>query len=126
MSKQKTKKDVREFSTGATRDLDSGKLDFEGFLSPLVLERFGQYMNQHRKQSNGEMRDSDNWQKHFGDKHYDVCMKSLWRHFHCAWSAHRGLPTKETLEESLMAVLFNTMAYADKLLKDKLNDNGKK
>ena len=30
---------IREFATGASRDTDAGKLDLEGFLSPLVLER---------------------------------------------------------------------------------------
>src|SRR5687768_9111242 len=29
---------ARTFSTGATRDTDNGKLDYEAFLSPLVLE----------------------------------------------------------------------------------------
>ena len=44
---------TRQFSTGATRDTDEGKYDYEGFFSPLVLERYGEYMNKHRQQSAG-------------------------------------------------------------------------
>ena len=72
---------MRVFDTGATRDADIGKNDYEGFLSPLVIQRYGKYMNKHRKQVDGKLRDSDNWQKGFGENHYAVCMKSLWRHF---------------------------------------------
>ena len=81
MKRKKSK--VRKFESGATRDTDEGKLDFEGFLSPLVLERFARYMHKNRVQSDGSLRDSDNWQNLFGEDHYAVCMKSLWRHL--AW-----------------------------------------
>ena len=112
-------KKIRKFTTGATRDTDEGKYDYEGFLSPLVIERFGKYMTKHRIQSDGSLRASDNWQKHFGENHYSVCIKSLWRHFMDLWLFHRGYKGREEIEEALMAILFNTMAYADKLLKDK-------
>ena len=115
---------IRKFKTGATRDTNEGKYDYEGFLSPLVIERFGQYMNKHRKQSDGSLRDSDNWQKGFGDNHFAVCMKSLWRHFFDLWLEHRGYKSREGIEDALMGILFNTMAYTYKLLKDK-NDKNK-
>jgi len=54
---------MREFISGATRDDSEGKNDYEGYLSPLVLRRFGDYMTLHRKQADGKLRDSDNWQK---------------------------------------------------------------
>src|SRR5687768_4320669 len=41
---EKKESAMREFETGATRNLDNGKLDYEGFLSPLVMERFAEYM----------------------------------------------------------------------------------
>ena len=44
------KKEMRKFETGATRNLDDGKFDFDGFLSPLTLKRFAEYMHKHRKQ----------------------------------------------------------------------------
>jgi hypothetical protein len=112
---------IRQFNTGATRDIDTGKLDYEGFFNPLVMERFAQYMNKHRKQSDGNLRDSDNWQKLFGEKHYDVCMKSAFRHFMDWWKQHRGLTGQDTLEDSICALIFNAQAYLFKILKDKNN-----
>ena len=35
---------------------------------------------------------------------------------------HRGFNSREGIEDALMAILFNTMAYADKLLKENRND----
>jgi hypothetical protein len=69
---------VRTFSTGATRDTDEGKLDFEGFLSPTVLKAFAEYMHEKRKMPDGSLRDSDNWQRGIP---VDAYMKSMWRHF---------------------------------------------
>ena len=115
---------IRKFNTGATRDTDEGKLDLEGFLSPLVIEAFAQYMNKHRHQSDGSLRDSDNWQKGFGDKHFEVCMKSLWRHFFDLWKEHRRYKCRETIDDAICGILFNTMAYYHKLLLERMN-NGK-
>lgn len=110
---------IRVFNTGATRDTDVTKPDFEGFISPLVIEAYGRYMNKHRIQSDGSLRDSDNWQKLFGEKHLDVCMKSGWRHFFSWWKSHRGYKTEESIEDSLMALMFNINAYMHKLELDK-------
>jgi hypothetical protein len=54
---------MREFDTGATRDNNEDKHNYEGFLSPLVIEEFGRYMHRHRHQADGKVRDGDNWQK---------------------------------------------------------------
>ena len=110
---------IRDFGTGATRDTNEGKLDYEGFFSPLVMERYAMYMNKHRVQSDGTLRDSDNWQQLFGDKHLDVCMKSGFRHFMDWWKQHRGYEGQDELEESICALLFNAQAYLFKLLKEK-------
>jgi hypothetical protein len=40
---------MRQFISGATRDSEEGKFDYEGFYSPLVIKRFSQYMNKHRQ-----------------------------------------------------------------------------
>jgi hypothetical protein len=112
---------MRTFEGGGTRNTDDGKLDFEGFISPLALEAYAKYMHKHRFQADGNIRDSDNWQKLFGDKHEDVCMKSAWRHFFSWWKSHRGLPTEETIEESICALIFNASAYLHKIQKDKMN-----
>lgn len=84
------------------------KLDYEGFLSPLVLERYAQYMHSHRVQATGVLRDSDNWQKGIP---LSVYMKSGYRHFFDWWKHHRKLTVAESVEESLCALLFNVMGY---------------
>lgn len=109
--------EVREFNTGATRHTDEGKLDYEGFLSPLVLRRFAQYMDKNRVQANGEPRASDNWQKGIPK---DVYMKSLFRHFMDVWQIHRVWTlSDEQLEDALCGVLFNAMGYLHEVTKDK-------
>ncbi len=97
---------MRHFDTGATRDTDEGKLDYEGFLSPIVLKRFAEYMHEHRKQADGNLRASDNWQKGIPVSAY---MKSMWRHFADVWLAYRGEAIPGTYEDALCALLFNTM-----------------
>lgn len=115
---------MRNFGTGATRNGDADKFDFEGFLSPIVLQRYAEYLHKHRVQADGKLRDSDNWQKLFGDDHLDVCMKSALRHLMAVWLLHRGFPAKDEkgepveLEDSVCGALFNLQAYLYKLLKD--------
>ena len=120
-----TDKSVREFGTGATRDLDANKLDFEGFLSPLVLERFAEHMHKARKMPDGSMRESDNWQLGIP---MGVYIKSLWRHFFAVWKLWRGLPVTEVvrgetiekdLETELCALLFNASGMLHETLKAK-------
>ena len=110
---------MRVFKTGATRDTELDKIDYEGFMSPIVIEAFGKYMNKHRVQTDGKIRESDNWQKLFGEKHYDVCMKSLWRHFMDLWKEHRGFKSRSGIDDALCGIMFNAMAYYYKYLKNK-------
>lgn len=108
--------EVRRFETGATRDQDTTKPDYEGFLSPLVIEAFGHYMHRHRHQSDGSLRASDNWQRGIPP---DAYLKSAWRHFMDWWSLHRGREgTDADLEEALCALLFNVQGYLHELLKE--------
>lgn len=109
---------MRTFNSGATRNLDDEKLDLEGFLSPAVLNRYAEYMNKHRTQADGKLRDSDNWQKGIPLSAY---MKSAYRHFFDWWANHRNVKevVKEDVEESLCALLFNTMGYLHEYLKAK-------
>ncbi len=109
-------KNPRTFKTGATRDTDQGKLDFEGFYSPLVVERFGKYMHKNRTLRDGSLRDSDNWQKGIP---VSVYMKSLWRHFFYAWKSYRGRLNNEEQQENLCAILFNAQGMLHELLKEK-------
>ena len=106
---------MREFDTGATRDTDENKPDYEGFLSPAVLFRYGQYMAKHREQADGNLRDSDNWQKGIPLAEY---MKSLLRHVFELWHWHRRIDTLISPEEALCAIMFNTMGYLHEHLKE--------
>jgi hypothetical protein len=110
---------MREFSTGATRNLDTSKLDYEAFLSPIVLKAYAEYLNKHRIQADGKVREGDNWQKLFGEEHYAVCMKSGWRHFMDWWLYHRGFKASESIDDALAALIFNASAYWFKLLKER-------
>lgn len=112
---------MREFKSGATRDSEEGKLDYEGFLSPLALEAYARYLHGHRVQSDGALRASDNWQKGIPRSEY---MKSLWRHLVTAWKLHRGAPAhtateramlEVAMEEALCGVLFNAFGYLHEL-----------
>ena len=111
---------MREFKTGATRDSEEGKYDYEGFYSPLVVKRFGQYMDKHRKQADGKLRDSDNWQKGIPK---DAYIKSAWRHFMDWWMEHRGYKSREGIEDALCALLFNVQGYLYEILKEKKEDS---
>lgn len=109
-------KKIRKFETGATRNIEDGKLDYEGFLSPLVVKRYAEYMHKHRVQGNGKLRDGDNWQKGIP---LDAYMKSGWRHFMDWWFEHRGQKSRDGLEEALCATIFNAMGYLFEILKHK-------
>ena len=102
---------VRLFPSGATRDTDQGKIDPEGFLSPLALEAFFKYMHKHRMQSDGTLRASDNWQKGIPVEAY---MKSAWRHFFAVWRGHRGAGIAV---DDLCALMFNVQGLLHELLK---------
>jgi hypothetical protein len=113
---------MRTFETGATRGSEEGKNDYDGFLSPLVIESYGDYMTKYRTQEDGSVRDSDNWQKGIPRDQY---RKSAWRHFFEWWAIGRGYPRFDkddgheiTQEEAANALLFNVMGHQHELLKE--------
>lgn len=110
---------MRKFGSGATRDEDENKNDYEGYFSPLVIERFGDYMRKHQYQADEVKRSSDNWQKGIPKEAY---MKSGFRHFIDWWKEHRGYKSREGLEDALCALMFNTQGYLYELLKEKINE----
>lgn len=107
---------TRVFDSGAIRDTAVGKPDFEGYLSPLVIRKFGEYMLTHQIDPDGNPRASDNWQKGFPR---GVLMSSLWRHFVDVWAAHRGHDPEIDIADALCAVLFNAMAYLHAVLEER-------
>ncbi len=123
---------MRVFASGATRDTDDLKNDYEAFLSPLVLEAYGDYMTAHCVQADGTVRDGDNWQKGIPKGAY---MKSLLRHVLVVWKLWRGWPVRAesvggtlqavTLKAALCACLFNVMGLLHELLRDELVTDGR-
>jgi hypothetical protein len=115
---------LRVFASGATRDSDAEKLDYEGFLSPLVLKRYGEYMHSHRKQADGSLRASDNWQQGIPRQQY---LKSMHRHFMDVWLHMRGYAkaaTEPDLQTALCALLFNVMGLLHEVLMERGTANG--
>lgn len=111
---------IRTFETGATRSPLGEKLQFEGYLNPLVLKRFAEYMRKHQTDSAGNQRDADNWQRGLPK---DSLIDSFARHFFDVWLHHRGYASEATedLQESLCALIFGAMAY----LKADMEENGR-
>ena len=109
---------MRIFESGATRDDDTDKLDFEGFLSPYALEAFAEYMHKHRI-IDGNLRDSDNWQRGLPDT---TLMKSAWRHLFLWWKLHRehtaGATVPHTeINDALCGLIFNAFTYLHQINK---------
>ena len=120
--------EVAVFESGATRNSDGHKYDFEGFLCPAVLERYGQYMHANRKQADGTLRASDNWQKGIPQPKY---MSSLVRHTMDLWRLWDGWSVvdkdsgeKCDLETLCCAVMFNVMGLLHEELKKDLENEG--
>ena len=89
------------YPSGATRDSEEGKLDYQGALSIEVLDSFVQYMDRHREMSPGSFRGMGNWKQGMP---WARLMRSLTRHHFAVWR-NDG----QKLDD-LHAVLFNTMA----------------
>ena len=114
--------DMRVFESGATRNVDTGKPRYAGFLSPEVLQEFGRYMLRHQTQADGTTREPDNWKKGIP---IDAYMESLLRHVIDIWQIHANnkgedfAPTADVsaLKEALSATMFNTMGYLYEILK---------
>ncbi len=107
--------EIRQFETGATRDVDLDKYDYDGFLHPLVIEAYAAYMHRHRVQPDGNLRASDNWKKGIPREAY---MKSGWRHFFDWWKEHNGYSTRDGVKAALCALIFNASGYLSTLLVD--------
>jgi hypothetical protein len=112
---------IRTFDTGATRDTDQGKLDYTRALSSIVLERYVQYLNKHRKQPDGSMRDFDNWKKGLP---FRESFGSLGRHFVDVWKMIEGFPAKDNhgscnIDDTLCAIIFNASTMLLERLKGK-------
>ncbi|RPI55553.1 MAG: hypothetical protein EHM49_01785 [Deltaproteobacteria bacterium] len=70
-------------------------------------------MHKHRKQADGKLRASDNWQK---GQPRDAYMKSAFRHFMDWWLEHRGKRSRDGIEDALCGLIFNAMGYLFEVL----------
>jgi hypothetical protein len=116
----------REFETGATRDTAEGKPEYDGFNSPLVEKRFGEYMHLHRHQSDGSLRSSSNWKKGIPIEEY---MHSLHRHFIDLWLHEDGFPEEANdndIQSILCAIRFNVNGILHETIKNAKKEVGSK
>jgi len=120
-----TMSDHRTFVSGATRDTDKGKLDYEAFLCPRTMLRYAEFMHKHRTMGDGSIRDGDNWQRGIP---LDALIKSGTRHTEDWKLHHRGYSecATETLENSLCGVLFNVLGYLKQVLDGKGEEGAEK
>jgi hypothetical protein len=107
---------VRRFESGATRSTGN-KLDPFGFLSPIALHRFSEYMQRHRLQADKTLRDSDNWKKGMPKEEY---IRSFIRHALDFWAVTSGEDPRfdksvTDPEEIACAILFNIQGYLHEL-----------
>ena len=116
---------IRTFDTGATRDTAVGKLSYVKALSPIVLRRYVQYLDAHRKQPDGSMRDFDNWKKGIPEETY---LDGLGRHFIAVWLLAQGFPAEDNhgpvnLESTLCAIIFGASGWLHELLEKELKED---
>ena len=115
---------LRTFGTGATRDTNEGKLEPWGFTSPLVEKAFSEYMHEHRKQTDGELRDSDNWKKGIP---MDAYWHSMSRHIldlRLLWEGYGKEARTRDIVEVLCAIRFNVDGMIHELRKTELGARG--
>lgn len=107
----------RQYDSGALRDTQVGKPQYESYLSPFALYQFGQYMLKHQQGPDGKYREGDNWQKGIPLKDY---ADSLIRHVFDFWREHRRGTTgsKNLIIDLLCAIIFNAQGYLHELVKD--------
>jgi Domain of unknown function (DUF1937) len=99
---------ARVFATGAKRDVEVGKLDFDGSFSPYALEAVAEYMHRHNSAAH---RAEENWKMGMPLRSF---MKSGWRHFHAWWSSHYAA---EPDKDAICGLIFNAMGYLHELTK---------
>jgi hypothetical protein len=116
---------LRMSESGAIRNSDVGKINYQGALSPLILEAYGKYIEKHSLLPDGTRRNNKNWQKLFGtpEEHRQVCIESAWRHFIDVLMEHDGYDSRDGIDEALGGLMFNVQAYWFSLLIERKKKN---
>lgn len=115
-------KEITEFETGATRDAEKDKLNYIRALCPLVMRCYVTYIGEHRRQSNGDLRDWDNWKRGIPKQRY---LEGLDRHKRAVWLLHEGFPAFDNrgpvnMKDSLCGVIFGAMGMLREVLMEEL------
>lgn len=105
---------MRQFASGATRDIDTSKYDYEAFLSPMVIEAYAAYMHENRQTNDGTFRDGDNWQKGIP---LPVYGSSGMRHVHEWHKVLRDVPVEAGELGAVGGILFNVMGWMHETMK---------
>lgn len=111
---------IRQFDSGATRDTTEGKHEPWGFTSALVEKAFCEYMDFHRHQADGELRESNNWTKGIP---MDTYWHSLSRHIQDLRLIYEGFPEESRTTDiisTLCAIKFNVEGMIYELKKSEL------
>ncbi len=98
---------MRKFDTGATRNIDTNKNDYKGFVSWRAMRKFGDYMTKNRVQADGSIRDSDNWKKGIPLESYE---SSLARHVQEFFEALEN-KDRERMDLVAPAIMFNIQGW---------------
>lgn len=109
---------MTKFETGATRSADNGdKLHYRRFFSTLVAKARAQYMQSHRLQADGALREPDNWKAGMPRARY---ADSLARHEQELNELLEVLGTEgdheDALVEKLCAIMFNAEGFLHEIL----------
>jgi hypothetical protein len=112
---------VRQFDSGANRDVDDDKYDYAGFFDPAVLTAFSAYMHSCRQLPDGSMRSGGNWKNGIP---LDSYVSSMLRHVMDLWMIHEGHEATRpesgeqvTIADALGGIMFNCQGYWSETLK---------
>jgi len=111
---------VRQFESGALRDNNTDKWDWDEALHPLVERSYAEFMHKNTYLSDGTRRPANNWQKGIPKDEY---MKSQYRHFQDVWAMHHGIKVSDNhgpcnILDLLNALKFNINGYIYELLRE--------
>lgn len=94
---------IRTFESGATRDNNTNKRDVMGFTSAVADKLYCDYMHEHRFQSDGTIRPSDNYKKGIPK---EAVTESLGRHALDLRLIDEGYSGRESEVATLCAMRF--------------------
>lgn len=110
------KNNMRDFGNGAIRDTSNGKYDYFGFRHPLCEHSFAGYMYEHRKMSDGTLREPDNWWAGWDKK---ISLQSMVRHLEDLQAIKAGLIVFEIKENGeTIKILLKNIDEANEKVKE--------